>query len=176
MLAVGVRVVRGPNWCWGLQDDGEGHTGTVVELGQPGSSTSPDKTVVVQWDSGARTNYRVGYQGAFDLCVIDHAPAGVRHPNIICDGCKKHGIWGMRWKCETCFDYDLCTQCYMAEKHDLSHIFQRFETSNSIGVQVPARCAEEKIHLRGIYVGAKVGTSQQKRSRYLFDFSIASCS
>lgn len=76
MLEVGVRVARGPDWKWGQQDDGEGHVGTVVEIGKPGSSTSPDKTVVVQWDSGSRTNYRVGYQGAYDLRVVDNAPAG----------------------------------------------------------------------------------------------------
>lgn len=43
--------------------------GTVVDIGKLGSPSSPDKTVVVQWDGGAKTNYRVGYQGAFDLRV-----------------------------------------------------------------------------------------------------------
>ena len=75
-MEVGLRVVRGPDWKWGNQDDGEGHVGTVVEIGKPGSSTSPDKTVVVQWDSGSRTNYRVGYQGAYDLRILDNAPIG----------------------------------------------------------------------------------------------------
>lgn len=50
-----IKQVRGPDWKWSQQDDGEGHVGTVVELGKPGSNTSPDKTVVVQWDSGSRT-------------------------------------------------------------------------------------------------------------------------
>ena len=76
MLEVGLRVTRGPDWKWGNQDDGEGHIGTVVEIGKPGSLTSPDKTVVVQWDSGSRTNYRVGYQGKYDLRVLDNAPVG----------------------------------------------------------------------------------------------------
>ena len=53
-----------------------GHVGTVIEIGRPGSKTSPDKTVVVQWDSGNKTNYRVGYQGAYDLRIYDNAPAG----------------------------------------------------------------------------------------------------
>ncbi|GFS03402.1 E3 ubiquitin-protein ligase MIB2 [Elysia marginata] len=75
-MELGQRVVRGPDWKWGNQDSGEGHVGTVVEIGRPGSQTSPDKTVVVQWDSGARTNYRVGYQGAFDLRILDNAPVG----------------------------------------------------------------------------------------------------
>lgn len=36
MLEVGLRVVRGPDWKWGQQDDGEGHLGTVVEIGKVG--------------------------------------------------------------------------------------------------------------------------------------------
>ncbi|KAG7253757.1 hypothetical protein CRUP_001111 [Coryphaenoides rupestris] len=130
-MEVGMRVVRGLDWKWGNQDDAEGHMGTVVEIGRQGSTTTPDKTVVVQWDSGTRTNYRTGYQGAYDLLLYDNAQIGVRHSNIICDSCKKHGIMGMRWKCKVCFDYDLCTQCYMNNKHDLGHAFERYETAHS---------------------------------------------
>lgn len=75
-MEVGIRTVRGPDWKWGDQDEGEGHVGTVVEVGRAGSLASPDKTVVVQWDGGMRTNYRVGYEGSFDLRIIDNAPAG----------------------------------------------------------------------------------------------------
>ena len=32
--------------------------------------------MVVQWDSGSRTNYRVGYQGKYDLRIFDNAPIG----------------------------------------------------------------------------------------------------
>lgn len=71
-----MRVVRGVDWKWGNQDDGEGHVGTVVEVGRQGSTSTPDKTVVVQWDSGTRTNYRTGYQGAYDLLLYDNAQIG----------------------------------------------------------------------------------------------------
>ncbi|KAF4522286.1 hypothetical protein B566_EDAN010994, partial [Ephemera danica] len=157
MFEIGVRVIRGPDWKWGAQDDGDGHLGTVVELGKSRSLTSPDKTVVVQWDYGYRTNYRVGYQDCFDLRVVDNAPAGVKHPNIICDGCQKMGISGMRWKCVQCYDFDLCTRCYMADTHDLSHMFQRFENAASVGVEMPPRCSvNNHVVLRGMFVGAKV--------------------
>ena len=75
-MDVGLRVVRGPDWKWANQDGGDGFVGTVVEVGRSGSHTSPDKTVVVQWDSGVRTNYRIGYQEAFDLRVFDNASVG----------------------------------------------------------------------------------------------------
>lgn len=77
MAEVGVRVVRGPDWQWTDQDGGEGFCGTVVEVGRPGSSSTPDRTVVVHWDTGARTNYRVGYQAAYDLRLLDNAPVGM---------------------------------------------------------------------------------------------------
>ncbi|KAL4220948.1 E3 ubiquitin-protein ligase mib2 [Mactra antiquata] len=155
-MEIGLRVVRGPDWKWGNQDDGEGHVGTVVEIGKPGSSTSPDKTVVIQWDSGSRTNYRVGYQGAYDLRIYDNAAIGIKHQNIICDGCKTQGIQGMRWKCTKCHDYDLCTLCYMEDKHDLAHSFQRFDVAASKGVKVPKRRDSSKIQSWGNFSGARV--------------------
>ncbi|KAK6477532.1 E3 ubiquitin-protein ligase MIB2 isoform X1 [Huso huso] len=155
-MEVGMRVTRGVDWKWGNQDDGEGHVGTVVEIGRQGSTTTPDKTVVVQWDSGTRTNYRTGYQGSFDLLLYDNAQIGVRHSNIICDSCKKHGIMGMRWKCKVCFDYDLCTQCYMNNKHDLSHTFERYETAHSQPVTLTPRQNLSRIILKGIFQGVKV--------------------
>lgn len=59
-----------------ILDGGEGSVGTVSEIGKSGSIGSPDKTVVVQWDSGTRTNYRVGYLGKYDLRVLDNAQIG----------------------------------------------------------------------------------------------------
>ncbi|XP_064778852.1 E3 ubiquitin-protein ligase MIB2-like isoform X3 [Oncorhynchus masou masou] len=155
-MEVGMRVVRGLDWKWGNQDDGDGHVGTVVEIGRQGSTTTPDKTVVVQWDSGTRTNYRTGYQGSYDLLLYDNGQIGVRHSNIICDSCKKHGIMGMRWKCKVCFDYDLCTQCYMNNKHDLGHAFERYETAHSQPVCLAPRQNLPRIILKGIFQGVKV--------------------
>ncbi|XP_030842660.1 E3 ubiquitin-protein ligase MIB2 isoform X3 [Strongylocentrotus purpuratus] len=153
---VGVRVVRGPEWKWGNQDDGDGHLGTIVEIGRQGSSTSPDKTVVVQWDCGTRTNYRVGYQGAYDLLLFDNAPAGIKHQNITCNGCKQEGIQGMRWKCISCEDYDLCSACYFAGKHDHNHEFVRLVTQSSAGARVSKRQNCAKTQVRGLLPGARV--------------------
>ena len=59
--------------------------------------------------------------------------AGVRHTNIICDACQKQGVQGMRWKCTRCHDFDLCSLCYMADKHDINHAFYRFDSPSSKG-------------------------------------------
>ncbi|CAH2319960.1 E3 ubiquitin- ligase MIB2 isoform X2 [Pelobates cultripes] len=62
----------------------------------------------------------------------------------------------MRWKCKVCFDYDLCTQCYMNNKHDLSHAFERYETAHSQPVLLNPRQGLPRIVLKGILQGAKV--------------------
>ena len=77
-LKPGLRVVRGPDWQWGDQDGGEGHVGTVVEVGQP-SERDGGRAVVVQWDCGERCRYRCGVEGKYDLRVLDSAPAGLYH-------------------------------------------------------------------------------------------------
>ncbi|XP_066147200.1 E3 ubiquitin-protein ligase MIB2 [Euwallacea fornicatus] len=159
MLAPGLRIVRGPDWSWGNQDGGEGFVGTVCEIGQGGKSGaigSPDKTVVVQWDNGTRTNYRVGYLGKYDLRIIDNAQIGVKHTNIVCDACKSPGINGMRYKCTVCHDFDLCYMCYHRDEHDQTHRFKRFDSVNASGVDLPPRQGETKSMLYGIFADAKV--------------------
>ncbi|XP_017770647.1 PREDICTED: E3 ubiquitin-protein ligase MIB2 [Nicrophorus vespilloides] len=156
MLSTGIRIVRGPDWTWGDQDGGEGYVGTVCEVGKSGTVGSPDKTVVVQWDNGTRTNYRVGYTNKFDLRVIDNAQAGVKQQNIACDGCNSQGISGMRFKCITCFDYDLCYMCYHGNMHNLNHPFKRFDSATSSGVDLPVRRNAMQGELYGIFEGAKV--------------------
>uniref|UniRef100_A0A1A9WEY4 RING-type E3 ubiquitin transferase n=1 Tax=Glossina brevipalpis TaxID=37001 RepID=A0A1A9WEY4_9MUSC len=154
--AAGIRVVRGPNWIWQNQDEGEGHIGTVCEIGRLGSTHSPENTVVVNWDSGHRTNYRVGYQNQYDLIIVDNAQVGVRHSNVVCDGCSKGGIAGIVFKCAQCPNYHLCSFCYGADIHDKDHAFIRYTTPTSLGVRVPPRNGAKRIQLKGIFVGAKV--------------------
>ncbi|XP_030376878.1 E3 ubiquitin-protein ligase MIB2 [Scaptodrosophila lebanonensis] len=155
-VQAGVRVVRGPHWIWANQDDGEGHVGTVCEIGRCGSQQSPENTVVVNWDSGHRTNYRVGYQNQYDLIIVDNAQVGVRHSNVVCDGCSKAGIAGIVFKCAQCANYHLCAYCYGENVHDLEHPFVRYTTPNSLGVRVPPRKDGKRIPLRGIFVESKV--------------------
>ena len=71
--ALGLRVVRGPDWEWGDQDGGEGFVGTVAGLEEGGGE------VIVQWDMGQRCRYRCGRDNKFDLRILDSGPSGSQY-------------------------------------------------------------------------------------------------
>jgi uncharacterized protein affecting Mg2+/Co2+ transport len=47
----------------------------------------------------------------------------VIHHNIICDGCNATPIKGIRYKCTSCPDFDLCESCEAKGIHPADHIF-----------------------------------------------------
>ncbi|XP_020283075.1 E3 ubiquitin-protein ligase MIB1 [Pseudomyrmex gracilis] len=147
MEGVGARVIRGPEWKWGKQDGGEGHVGTVRNF------ESPEEVVVV-WDNGTAANYRCA--GSFDLRILDSAPTGVKHDGTMCDTCRQQPIFGIRWKCAECGNYDLCSICYHGDKHHLRHRFFRIATPGSERVLLEPRRKSKKIAIRGIFPGARV--------------------
>ncbi|XP_050415017.1 tripartite motif-containing protein 2 [Patella vulgata] len=49
---------------------------------------------------------------------------GVLHPNVLCDGCEGK-VYGVRFKCCVCPDYDLCSSCEgtgLHTQHDMRQI------------------------------------------------------
>jgi len=76
-MQLGLRVVRGAGWKWGEQDGGEGCVGTVVKPAQHSCDVVLNDSVFVCWDSGQLANYRVGCDGAHDLCQFDNAAGGL---------------------------------------------------------------------------------------------------
>uniref|UniRef100_A0A1I8GY00 HECT-type E3 ubiquitin transferase n=1 Tax=Macrostomum lignano TaxID=282301 RepID=A0A1I8GY00_9PLAT len=64
LMKIGTRVVRGQDWKWGHQDDGNS-VGTIVgELGDDG-------WIRVNWDSGGTNSYRMGREGKYDLKLAE---------------------------------------------------------------------------------------------------------
>lgn len=147
MEGVGARVIRGPDWKWGKQDGGEGHLGTVRNF------ESPEEVVVV-WDNGTAANYRCS--GAYDLRILDSAPTGVKHEGTMCDTCRQQPIFGIRWKCAECSNYDLCSVCYHGDKHNLRHRFYRISAPGAQRCLVEPRRKSKKQAVRGIFPGARV--------------------
>uniref|UniRef100_U5EJK2 RING-type E3 ubiquitin transferase n=1 Tax=Corethrella appendiculata TaxID=1370023 RepID=U5EJK2_9DIPT len=146
-MEVGSRVIRGPDWKWGKQDGGEGHVGTVRNF-------ESSEEVVVVWDNGTAANYRCA--GAYDLRILDSAPTGIKHDGTMCDTCRQQPIFGIRWKCAECNNYDLCSICYHADKHHLRHRFNRIATPGGERVLLEPRRKSKKITVRGIFPGARV--------------------
>lgn len=172
---VGARVMRNSNdWKWGkqvnhnfanvfifnkknifidnskflfLKDGGEGHLGTVRNF------ESPEEVVVV-WDNGTAANYRC--MGAYDLRIVDSASTSVKHEGAMCDFCRQSPIFGIRWKCGDCNNYDLCSICYHGDKHNLKHRFFRILNPGSNRFAVEPRRKGKKITVRGIFPNARV--------------------
>ena len=42
---------------------------------------------------------------------------------MTCTWCDENPVFGMVWLCAYCYDYCLCTDCYMKSKHSLDHPF-----------------------------------------------------
>lgn len=110
--------------------------------------------VVVVWDNGTAANYRCA--GAYDLRVLDSAPTGVKHEGTMCDTCRQQPIFGMRWKCAECANYDLCSICYHGDKHHLRHRFYRISTPAGDRTMLEPRRKSKKVAVRGIFPGARV--------------------
>ena len=62
-----------------------------------------------------------------DLVLFITIIAGVKHEGVACFACKQTPILGACWSCLDCEDHavNLCTSCYMADEHDIQHVFQR---------------------------------------------------
>ncbi|KRG06356.1 uncharacterized protein Dmoj_GI11891, isoform B [Drosophila mojavensis] len=130
-----------------ISDGGEGHVGTVRNF-------ESAEEVVVVWDNGTAANYRCA--GAYDLRILDSAPTGVKHEGTMCDTCRQQPIFGIRWKCAECINYDVCSICYHGDKHHLRHRFYRISTPGGDRTMVEPRRKSKKVLVRGIFPGARV--------------------
>jgi len=49
------------------------------------------------------------------------------HPQVQCDGCGKCPIVGFRYKCQTCSDFDFCSNCFRKGEHNENHTFTQID-------------------------------------------------
>ncbi|XP_068700098.1 uncharacterized protein [Montipora foliosa] len=99
--------------------------------------------------------------------VVVVGKSGVLHTNVPCNGCKKQAIEGIRWECCDCGNYNLCSLCYMNDKHVLDHGFNRVEAQGKPGVFVVNRREKCKVQARGIFPGAQEVCSGSCADGYL---------
>jgi len=55
----------------------------------------------------------------------------VVHHGITCDGCQQSPITGIRFKCRTCPDYDLCEACEAKNVHPADHPLIKFKVEKT---------------------------------------------
>ncbi|KAK7093215.1 E3 ubiquitin-protein ligase MIB2-like [Littorina saxatilis] len=147
----GMRVLRGPHWQGGDADGGEGHLGTLTALLGNGH-------VQVLWDNGTESTCRAGADGKYELRILDTGQVGVRHKGSRCVECDESDVYGMLWRCveTSCRDVTLCSLCYVMDKHNLKHPFERVDTEGSAGERVKKRSVSLRMRTMGIFPGATV--------------------
>lgn len=74
----------------------------------------------------------------------------------MCDTCKQQPIFGIRWKCAECSNYDLCSVCYHGDKHNARHKHYRILAPGHERILMEPRRKSKKITVRGIFPGARV--------------------
>jgi len=57
-----------------------------------------------------------------------------KHVGVICDGCNRSPIIGIRYKCLECFDYDLCESCADRQLIHAHHVMAKIRTPHQIDV------------------------------------------
>lgn len=78
----------------------------------------------------------------------------------MCDTCRQQPIFGIRWKCAECGNYDLCSICYHGDKHHLRHRFYRIATPGSERVLLEPRRKSKKV-LIFLYITLLLSLSYQ---------------
>jgi hypothetical protein len=55
-----------------------------------------------------------------------------KHVGVICDGCNRSPIVGIRYKCLECFDYDLCESCADRQLIHAHHVMAKIRTPHQV--------------------------------------------
>ncbi len=73
------------------------------------------------------------------------------HESVSCDGCKRPSIEGLRFKCDTCPNYDLCQQCI-----ETGSITKTHKSTHPV-IAIPCR-AIQQIPIDDIELGDELGS------------------
>ena len=77
-------------------------------------------------------NKLVEIKNELNILKYKESTKHIVHQGIYCNQCKKNNITGIRFKCCTCPNYDICEDCerYLIHFHDNSHFFLRIHDSS----------------------------------------------
>lgn len=59
----------------------------------------------------------------FNIAEDQARKEGYIHRGITCNSCQASPICGIRYKCSSCIDYDVCERCEARDDHNKTHLF-----------------------------------------------------
>lgn len=59
----------------------------------------------------------------FNIAEDQARREGYIHRGITCNSCQASPICGIRYKCSSCVDYDVCERCEARDDHNKTHLF-----------------------------------------------------
>lgn len=68
------------------------------------------------------------------------------HYGVTCDGCGIRNIKGIRYKCSTCSDYDLCDTCEKSGRHSPDHVLYKIKVPEKNCVPIARPQTSQPIH------------------------------
>jgi len=65
--------------------------------------------------------------------LMKHNALLTRHEGVICNGCQSSPIIGIRYKCDGCMHYDLCSSCASKNvHHETGHSFWMIQSASQL--------------------------------------------
>lgn len=72
------------------------------------------------------------------------SPILVQHSGITCDLCRVSPIFGIRYKCAICPNFDMCEKCEALDLHDADHPLLKLRNHQHVDVEVRADLPAKK--------------------------------
>jgi len=142
------------DWCAAHMDDESTSTPAAPSTSSTTSSAAPS-------DAAAKSEGDATPSDPMDTSASSSERAPTEH-NALCDSCKQK-IIGIRWKCTTCSDYDLCSDCYGKRTHNSDHLFDAYEYDISDPVKKPL--TPEELAERTRLYAEKAKQIREKKAR-----------
>lgn len=85
----------------------------------------------------------------FNIAEDQARKEGYIHRGITCNSCQASPICGIRYKCSSCVDYDVCERCEARDDHNKTHLFLK------IRIPMPPLTNPRAPCLKPLYPGIK---------------------